>query len=253
MGRRSEPNRLETIAMKTAEWIVIDLETGDAPVEAIVDAIRNWKAPSNWKSETVEAKRAEAAEKIREKVALLDASPILCIGMQTDSARFLLNGMDASAPEIDGWPVMPCLDEYGLLSALRAVLDQVGTPETLIVGHNVRAFDLPKLRQAYIRHGLRPPEILKPRLRDENRAETVDTASLFKAFSMEHRNDFCPSLDTVAASFGIPRPKQHMSGADCPRLYREGQIQTILTYCAVDVATTARAYALMAGTAPDLE
>ena len=239
--------------MKTAEWIVLDLETGDASVEVIADAMRNWKAPSNWKPETVAAKRAEAAAKIREKSALLDASPILCVGMQTDSARFLLNGMDASEPDIDGWPVMPCTDERGLLIALRAVLDQIGTPATVIVGHNLRAFDLPKLRQAYIRHGLRPPEILKPRLRSEERAETVDTATLFKAFTMEHRDDFCVSLDTVAASFGIPSPKQHMSGADVPRLHREGEIQTVLAYCAVDVATTARAFALMTGTAPDLE
>ena len=239
--------------MKTAEWIVIDLETGDAPVEAIADAMRNWKAPSNWKPETVEAKRAEAAAKIREKAALLDASPILCVGIQTDSASFLLNGMNDSAPSVGTWSVMSCIDERGLLLSLRIILDQTGTPETIIVGHNLRAFDLPKLRQAYIRHGLRPPEILKPRLRGEEKAETVDTASLFKAFSMEHREDFCPSLDTIAASFGIPRPKQHMSGADVPRLHREGQIQTILTYCAVDVATTARAFALMTGAAPNLE
>lgn len=236
-----------------AAYIVLDLETGDAPPEAIADVINGWKAPSNWKSETVEAKRKEAAEKIIEKAALLDASPILCVALQTDRARLILNGMDASVPDIDGWPVVPCVNERGLLVTLRAWLDASATPETLIVGHNIRAFDLPKLRHAFIRHSLRLPEILKPRLRDEAKAETVDTATLFKAFSMEHRDDFCPSLDTVAASFGIPRPKQHMNGADCPRLYAEGQIQTVLTYCAVDVATTTRAYQLMTSTAPDIE
>lgn len=160
--------------------------------------------------------------------------------------------MDASAPSIDGWPVVPCGDERGLLLALRAWLDSNTGPETTIVGHNIRAFDLPKLRGAYVRNSLKLPAILKPRLKDEERAEVVDTATLFKAFSMEHRDDFCPALDTVAASFGIPRPKQHMTGADCPRLFREGQIQTVLTYCCVDVATTARAFQLMTGAAPDL-
>jgi hypothetical protein len=127
------------------------------------------------------------------------------------------------------------------------------TESTVIVGHNLRAFDLPKLRGAYVRHGLKLPQILRPRLKDEERAETVDTARLFKAFSMKHRDDFCPALETVAASFGIPRPKTYLTGADCPRLYREGQIQTVLTYCCVDVATTARAYQLMTATAPDLD
>lgn len=235
-------------------FIVLDLETGDAPAEAVAAALESWKAPSNVKDAAkIEARRQEAAAKIAEKAALLDASPILCVALQFDYSRVVLNGMDATAPTIEGWPVIPCQDERGLLLVLRAWLDSNTGPETTIVGHNIRNFDLPKLRQAYVRHKLKLPAILKPRLKDEERAETVDTAALFKAFSTEHRDDFCPSLDTVAASFGIPRPKQHMTGADCPRLFREGEFATILTYCAVDVATTARAYQLMTGTAPDLE
>lgn len=236
-----------------AAFATLDLETGDAPPEAIAAAIDEWKAPANWKPETVEAKRKEAAERIIEKAALLDASPILCVALQTDTVRLILNGMDGSKPDIDGWPVVPCGDERGLLLSLRAWLDVSTTSETLIVGHNIRAFDLPKLRHAYVRHSLRLPMILKPKLRDEEKAEVIDTASLFKAFSMEHRDDFCPSLNTVAASLGIPRHKQYMTGADCPRLYREGQIKTVLTYCAVDVTTTTRAYQLMTAQAADLE
>ena len=48
-------------------------------------------------------------------------------------------------------------------------------------------------------------------------------------------------------------PTQNLTGADCPRLHREGQTATVLTYCAVDVATTARAYPLLTATAPDLD
>ena len=243
-----------TLIQPPCSFIVLDLETGDAPPEAVAAALDGWKAPANIKDpEKIEARRQEAAGKIAEKAALLDASPILCVALQADYSRVVLNGMDASAPPLDGWPVVPCGDERGLLLALRAWLDAHTTESTVIVGHNLRAFDLPKLRGAYVRQGLKLPQILRPRLKDEERAETVDTASLFKAFSMEHRDDFCPALETVAASFGIPRPKTYMTGADCPRLYREGQIQTVLTYCCVDVATTARAYQLMTATAPDLD
>lgn len=86
---------------------------------------------------------------------------------------------------IDGWPVVACSDERSLLLALRAWLDSGTSPATTVVGHNLRAFDLPKLRHAFVRHGLKLPAILRPKLRDEEQAETVDTASLFKAFSME--------------------------------------------------------------------
>ncbi len=203
-GWAQPQTQTHAVTMTAAAFVALDLETGDAPAEAI------------------------------EKAALLDASPILCVVLQTDRTWLILNGMDHTAPEIDGWPVIPCGDECGLLMTLRAWLDASTTPETLIVGHNILGSDLQKLRNAYIRHFLRLPEIIKPRLRDEERAEMIDTATLFKAFSMEHRDDFCASLDTVATSFG--------NGGDCPRLYAEGQIKTVLTYCAVDVATTTRAY-----------
>ncbi len=241
------------IPQPAAAFVVLDLETGDAPEDAIQQALDAWTPPSNIKDPAkIDARRDEADAKIRERAALLDASPIICVAIQTESQRLIFNGMPG-APDVNGWMVIHCGNEHGLLRALRAWLDAHTSPETVIVGHNIRSFDLPKLRGAYIRHSLKLPAILKPRLRDETKAETVDTAALFKAFSMEHRDDFCPSLDTVAASFGIPRPKQHMSGADCPRLFREGQVQTVLTYCAVDVATTTRAYQLMAANAPDLD
>ncbi len=236
-----------------AAWLVLDIETGDAPAEAVAAALESWKAPSNVKDpEKIEARRQEAIAKFNGKAALLDASPILCVALQSDRCRLVLNGMDHSAPAIDGWPVVPCGNERDLLLVLRTWLDTNTGPDTVIVGHNIRNFDLPKLRGAYVRNALKLPAILKPRLRDEERAEVVDTSSLFKAFSMEHRDDFCPSLDTVAASFGIPRPKTHMSGADVPRLAREGQTATLLTYCAIDTTTTARAYLLMTSAAPDL-
>lgn len=235
-------------------WVCLDLETGDAPEAAIQAAIQAWKAPSNWKPETVETKRAEAAEKIREKAALLDASPILCLAIATEKARIVINGMGHEAPSIDGWHVLPAGDEGHLLLTLRNYLDLFVGPETAIVGHNIRGFDLPKLRQAYLRHLLKLPMALIPRVVDgDPQQPVVDTASLFRAFSMEHRDDFCPSLDAVASSLDITRPKGVISGADVPRLHREGRQAEICTYCAIDAATTARAYLLMSGIAADLQ
>ena len=72
--------------LKPAKFVAIDIETGNAPHHAVENAIDNWKAPKNWKPETVEAKREEMATKKRDKAALLDASPILiycCIDTET--------------------------------------------------------------------------------------------------------------------------------------------------------------------------
>lgn len=282
-----------------AAYVVLDLETADAPEESIAAAIEAWKPPSTAKTaeeidaeaeraaatwtppanikdpakieerreaalarieadrlaalEKVEERRAEAVARIREKAALLDASPIVCVGVQTDREAAEFNGMDGTAFDIGGVPAIPCGNERGLLVKMRDWLDARTGPRTVVVGHNIRGFDLPKLRNAFMRHSLRLPAIFAPRILEGDQvASVVDTMKLFTAFSMEHRDDFMVSLEVVAAGLGIPRPKAVINGSDVPRLYRAGEFASILTYCAVDVACTTRAYLLMTGQAGEL-
>ncbi|MCU0806576.1 MAG: hypothetical protein MUC53_01085 [Candidatus Contendobacter sp.] len=232
-----------------ARYAVMDIETGDAPAEAVDSALGAWKPPKTWKPETVEAKRAERAEAINGKAALLDASPILCLSLKTDGMTIVLNGMSGDAVEIPGWSVLPCGDERGLLIALRVILDHTTSPETVIVGHNVLGFDLPKLRNAYLRHRVALPGILDP---NGDLQPVYDTMRQIRLFSMENADERFVSLDTVARVLGIPQPKTVVSGADVPRLHRDGEHAAILAYCCVDTATTERAYLLMIGQAADL-
>jgi hypothetical protein len=134
-----------------------------------------------------------------------------------------------------------------MLTGFGAWLDSIITDETytVFVGHNIRGFDLPKLRNAYIRNGLKLPASLRPSFGDEQSIQTVDTMHLFKAFSMEHRNDMYVSLDTVAESFGISGIKNQVSGADVPKLHRQKKFETILTYCALDTTVTTQIFKLM--------
>jgi hypothetical protein len=240
---------LTTHLMNPAPYIVLDLETGDAPAEAVEAAIAGWKAPANWKPETVAAKKMERAEKVNGKAALLDASPILCVAFKSDAMAVIFNGMDLSALEVPGWLVLPCGDEAGLLNALRTVLDASAAPDTVLVGHNLLGFDLPKLRNAYLRHRLKLPMALAF---DGELQPVYDTMRMIRYCSMENSNEQWVSLDTVARVLGIPTPKAVITGADCPRLHREGEYGVILTYCALDVATTERAYLLMTGQAQEL-
>lgn len=235
-----------TLAQATpkATYIVLDLETGEADEGSVDAAIANWKAPSNWKPETVEAKRAEASEKIREKAALLDSSPITCIGCRTDREAVMFSGVGGSGVTIQGWRVVATDSEAGMLAAFSEFAASVAGSETTLAGFNVRGFDLPKLRGAYVRNRLPLPECLKPRESGPSQPVT-DVMHLFKHFSMEHRDSLFVSLETVALAFGVPRPKSVISGAEAPRLARDGRIAELLTYCAIDVDTTAEIYRLM--------
>jgi hypothetical protein len=241
------------VPFQSVSYVVLDLETRNADETAIQAAIAAWKAPSNWKESTVENKRKEAAERIRERAALLDASPIICATIKTPRSAIILNGMDHTSPHIEGWQVIPCGDEKQLLLALRRWLNTSTINETIVVGHNVSSYDLPKVRNAYLRNLLALPGILKPAIGSTEIAATVvDTMRLYRAFSMEHHDSLFISLDTVADGLGIPKPKGVINGADVPRLYRAGQFETIMVYSAIDCEVTARAFLLMTNLAENL-
>lgn len=234
-----------------AKFVAIDIETGNAPAEAVENAIDNWKAPKNWKPETVEAKREEMATKKRDKAALLDASPILCIACRTDNTSTIFHSMGETDLKIN-WTVSDHENERGMLQAFKQWADSVITTNTVIAGHNLTAFDLPKIRNAFIRHRLKLPMFLLPQLRGEIGNDIIDTMKLAKAYTMEHRDNLMISLDTLADILNIERPKQAMSGAEVPAAHERGEFAPILIYCCIDTETTAQAAQLMLGIANNL-
>ena len=237
----------------TANYLVIDIETCDAPIEEIEKQLDNWEPPANYKDpDKIESKRREAMDKIMERGALLDASPIICIAVKTDKRQIVFSAMGESEP-ILGWELYLHSNEADMLTDFRSLLNRITDISTTVVGHNVRGFDLPKLRNAYIRHRLQLPTLLSVAQRVEDSSQVVDTAQLFKAFSMQHRNDFCPSLSDMADSLGLVQPKTIISGADVPVMHRDGNFQEILTYCAIDTTVTEQAYLLMTGQSVELK
>jgi hypothetical protein len=234
-----------------AKFVALDIETGNAPAEAVENAVDNWKAPKNWKPETVENKRAEMAERKRDKAALLDASPILCIACRTDNNSTIFHSMGETDLKIN-WTVSDHGTEKEMLSAFRQWADSIITTDTVIAGHNLIGFDLPKIRNAFIRHRLKLPMFLLPQLRGEIGNDIIDTMKLAKAYTMEHRDTLMISLDTLADILNIERPKQAMSGAEVPAAHERGEFAPILIYCCIDTETTAQAAQLMLGIAANL-
>ncbi len=234
-----------------AKFVALDIETGNAPADAVENAIDHWKAPKNWKPETVEAKREEMATKKRDKAALLDASPILCIACRTDNNSTIFHSMGDTDLKIN-WTVSDHGTEKEMLSAFRQWADSIITPATVIAGHNLTAFDLPKIRNAFIRHRLKLPMFLLPQLRGEIGNDIIDTMKLAKAYTMEHRDTLMISLDTLADILNIERPKQAMSGSEVPAAFERGEFAPILIYCCIDTETTAQAAQLMLGIANNL-
>ncbi|EXJ13594.1 3'-5' exonuclease family protein [Imhoffiella purpurea] len=228
---------------EAARFACLDLETrrpAEDDIQAVLDA---WTHPSNWKLETIAQKRQEFEERVRDKSALLDAAPIVCCGIQIDgeACEFHSMGQVSGLSEIAGWTIEHCATEAEMLERMRVWLDERTDPGTELAGHNILGFDLPKLRGAYVRHGLALPECL--RVRDLQPA--FDSMRMFRFFSPEHKDNQFPSLDLVCHVFGLEPPKQFISGADVPDLYDAGRFAEIILYNIGDVMTETSVYQRM--------
>lgn len=240
-------------ATRGAKHICLDIETGFADRDAVKAAQALWTPPPAMKDEDkIEAKRKDAFAKIERESALLDAAPLTSVAFCTESenAVFVIsNGRPKGLDKIKGLSakVYALKDERTMLVAIREWLDARAMATTMLIGFNIIRFDLPKLRNAYLRHRLRLPMLFAPEARDSG-VEVYDVMMKFvRFFSAERSDAFYISLDEVTQRLGMPRHKHIVSGEDMPRFFKEGKVKEIVTYCFLDTADTYSAFLTMTG------
>lgn len=237
-----------------ARLVCLDIETGHADRKVIETEIQRWTPPSNMKDEAKIAEKRAAAEKtISEKSALLDASPVACISVRTDKVGVVFNGMDKKSYSVNHSQVISGGSEKKMLIDFREWLDTVTDDKTVLIGFNIFSFDLPRLRAAFLRHRLKLPKVLTPRVLDDEKQPIIDIMRMFlKGFTADCAGDFCISLKEVEHRLGLPEYKDKISGAEIPDLIVKGEIKKVLTYCAVDTMSTLQAYMLMSSSSPEM-
>lgn len=247
-------------ALASATYLVIDLETGEAPDEAIADALKAWKPPAGWKDPLkIEERRQQAFASIRADSALLDVAPILCVSIRTPTAATTISGMDLKPAPIEGVDMIGAGNEKALLIWLREKMDEACGGQTVLIGHNVVKFDLPRLRLKFMHHSLRPPKALIHRSSREEQQPMFDTMwTWFRSFTSQHEDRKedarkWPSAKEVAQHLKLPHHKDMIDGKQIPDLYRRGEYDLILRYNALDALVEELAYLHMAGIAPNLQ
>jgi hypothetical protein len=219
----------EIQAEPVAEFFVFDVETMNPPAEQMkrleADFLEDWEPGGNLKDpEKIEAARAAALLKFRDKAALLDAAPVSMVGLMFAERVFLLHGLKREKPKwfgkrernvsIEGFP-----NERTLIEAVYAVLEQHTTEKMQGVGHNIFGFDLSKLRLAGVRNGLTLPDVLRVVMdEDEDRRRFVDTMTLFTKY-FSKRGELYITQDRMLERLGIESLlKGVATGADVPKL-----------------------------------
>lgn len=235
--------------------VCLDIETAHASQEAIDNAVSMYKAPSNIKDgEKIEAAEERYAEKIKEKDALLDASPIACISARTDKTEEVFSAMDKKNHDKKrGFFIAP-KSECEMLIDFRDWMDSVTDENTVLIGFNIMAFDLPRLRAAFVRHHIRLPQVLTPRILDAERQSVIDVMVMFlRGFTADKYGLKHISLREVERRLGLPEYKNKISGAEVPEMVKRGEFKEVLVYCSVDTGSTLAAYRIMTSSLPGMK
>jgi len=254
-------------------YLVIDIETGYAPDDAISGMVDDWQPPGNIKDpEKIQARRAEFEAEARVKSALTDAAPIIAVAIKgqvgLEQHGLVLHAMGQCpmpALEAQGVKVVGATSEGLMLQMLSAVLGQLADNQTLLAGHNVLLFDLPKLRNRLIRNRAAIPVSLQPGDAIEHQPvyDTMKHARYFSAEAGKAGNNPFFGFKRLEQVLGLSNPghKGIMSGEDVPVKHAEAmaalasgdaekhaELATlIVAYNFQDVVQEEKAFRLMTG------
>ena len=106
-----------------------------------------------------------------------------------------------------------------------------------LVGHNIKEFDIPFLSRRLLINGICLPEFMDCTGLKPWQVPHIDTMEFWKFGDYKSFT----ALNLLAGIFGIPTPKDDISGADVGRVYyQENDLPRISVYCKKDVLTVAQ-------------
>ena len=229
--------------------VTLDIETANGRPEDVERWARmQWAPNPRLKPATIGQKYLDALEAKTQKLALMDEAPVIIVGVKSETEARLLHCMEAHEPKQEHGALVEGFDsERNMLIALRNVLDSFCTPETLLVGHNIEHFDLPKLRFRYVHAKVRQPRVLL-----DGHQPVFDSMLEYGRRFTQNKNPFIAAAD-LAELLGLQNGhKSLISGKDVPELYASGQYDVLLQYNRLDLHIEERFFLTMTGQAADL-
>lgn len=187
-----------------------------------------WAPSPKWKAETIGTRYHEMLTRKQEQLALLPTAPIVVVSMRTESDLRVLHCTQYEGTDMQGITCERYADERSLLASTRNYLEAT-SDESILIGHNILHFDLPKLRGRMLRHGIRLPDALT--CRDQ---PVFDSMREFaQRYTTDDRQHI--SLSEVLESLGMANHKGYVDGTLVQQLWEGGRHELLLQYAAADV------------------
>ncbi|MBT8188184.1 MAG: 3'-5' exonuclease [Croceitalea sp.] len=139
-------------------------------------------------------------------------------------------------------------NEIDLLKQFKQLLQEhFNQAKHLLCGHNAKEFDFPFIARRMLVHGIKLPYKLDLFGKKPWEIPHLDTMELWKFGDYKHFT----SLKLLANILGIPSPKDDMDGSMVRDVYyNENDLPRIVTYCELDVVTTAQVFLRLRGETP---
>lgn len=249
-------------AESACPYYVLDVETANPPADVMTqleqEFVAEWEPPGNLKdAEKIEARRLADLQKFRERAALLDAAPVAFVGLMfaassfEEEQTFLLHGLKKAKAKwfgnrVNNVTLEGFAGERSLMEATSLVLTQKTSPGWMGVGHNCFGFDLPRIRLACVRNGLKLPEALRVLVDDhEDRRRFLDTMQHFCKY-FGRSGEIMVSQEKMLGRLGIESLlKGVATGADVPALLEAGKIHEVATKLLADLVGVRDAFLKM--------
>ena len=185
-----------------------------------------WADKTRW----VQEREEKSPEEIYDRAAIYaEFGKIICI-----SAGFITHSSDGVSFRVKSFYGD---DEKKILQDFGEMLNSLEERRFLLCGHNSREFDIPYISRRMLILGMPLPGLLNLQGKKPWEVPHLDTMDLWKFGDYKHYT----SLDLLSHCFGLPSPKQEISGKDGARVYwEEHDLEAIRVYCEGDVLTVAQ-------------
>ncbi len=210
--------------------LFLDIETGPEQENfALLDATRKelWEQKSQY-----QRKDEVSAEEFYERAGIwAEFGKIICISV----GFFNIKGgkREFRVTTFHG-------DEPKLLKEFKNLLNShFNQPKHLLCGHNAKEFDFPYIARRMLINRIDLPHKLNLFGKKPWEIPHLDTMELWKFGDYKHYT----SLKLMANVLGIPSPKEDIDGSKVREVYYvENNLERIITYCELDVTTTAQVF-----------
>lgn len=134
--------------------------------------------------------------------------------------------------------------EIDVLKEFTRMLNHSSSHDKLLCAHNGKEFDFPYLARRMLIQAVQLPWQLDISGRKPWEIPHIDTMEMWKFGDYKHFT----SLVLLSAVFGIPTPKDDISGKDVFDVYyKENNLERIKDYCQKDVLALIKVYARLKG------